>query len=87
MPVKHQGDSFRHRKGERYVCWADVLEADNRSAARTIVLDLRGKGVRAFAEHNDDEGYSRVFIHEGDGCTKGMLTKDGEGEDDKQLLL
>lgn len=79
MPIKHQGDSYRTRKGERYVCWEDVLEGDTRENARKSVLSMRAQGVRAFAEHNDDEGYSRVFIHEADGKRVGLLREVSNG--------
>ncbi len=74
MPIKHQSDSYRNRKGERYVCWEDVLEGDIRAGARNAVLGMRSNHIRAFAEHNDDEGYSRVFIHEKDAIKQGILT-------------
>lgn len=73
MPVKHQSDSYRNRGGEHFTCWTDVLTADHRAEARTTVRDMRAKGVRAFAEHVDDEGYSRVFIHQTDAVTAGVL--------------
>ncbi len=74
MPIKHQSDSYRNRQGERYVCWEDVLEGDIRAGARNTVLEMRNNHFRAFAEHNDGQGYSRVFIHEKDATKQGILT-------------
>lgn len=74
MPIKHQSDSYRNRKGDRYVCWDDVIEGDLRANARKVVQNFRAKGVRAFAEHNDDEGYSSVFVHEQDAIKHGFLS-------------
>ena len=74
MPIKHQMSSYRTRKGEHYTCWTDVLEEDNRGEARKIVVAMRKDNVRAFAEHVDDEGYSRVFVHEGDALKAGIIT-------------
>jgi hypothetical protein len=75
MPIKHQGDSYRTRKGELYTCWTDELFADHRNDAKRVVASMRQDNIRAFAEHVDDEGYSRVFVHEGDACKAGIRTK------------
>lgn len=74
MPIKHQSDSYRTRKGERYVCWEDVLEGDTHAGARATILKMRANCIRAFAEHKDEECYSRVFIHEHDAIKRGVLT-------------
>lgn len=68
MPFKHQSDSFRTRKGERYVCWSDCPDRDE---ARQSVVEMRAKSVRVFAEHEGD--YSRVFIHQQDAIAAGIL--------------
>ncbi len=81
MPIKHQSDSYRNRKGERYVCWEDVLEGDIRAGARNTVLEMRSNHVRAFAEHNGDEGYSGIFIHEKDAIKQGILTPESKTKD------
>lgn len=81
MPIKHQSASYRTHKGERYVCWEDVLEGDTRAGARNTVLKMRGNHVRAFVEHNDDEGYSRVFVHEQDAIKQGLRSPTPRVED------
>lgn len=50
------------------------MEGDLRANARKVVREFRAKDVRAFAEHNDDEGYSRVFVHEQDAIKHRVLT-------------
>jgi hypothetical protein len=74
MPIKHQDESYRNRGGERYVCWNDELSEHHRSEAKKAVAEMRAENVRAFAEHNDDEGYSRIFIHEKDAQARGWLS-------------
>jgi hypothetical protein len=39
---------------------------------RRAVAEMRGNHVRAFAEHMDDEEYSRVFIHKADALAYGL---------------
>jgi hypothetical protein len=73
MSIKHQGGSYRTRKGERYTYWTDELFADHRNDAKRVVASIRQDNIRAFAEHVDDEGYSRVFVHEGDALAAGVL--------------
>lgn len=77
MPIKHQSDSYRHRRGERYTCWTDCLEGDTRAEAKKIVHEARSVNVRAFAEHVKDEGYSRVFVHVQDAIKAGWLKEPG----------
>lgn len=72
MPFKHQTDSYRVVKGERFVCWSDIDCDDVRAAAKAEVAALRAQGVRTFVQHHPS-GYSRVFIHEAEGRAAGIL--------------
>lgn len=78
MAFKHQSGSFRNLKGEHYVCWTDELSPDHRHGAKIVVEEMRKKNVRSFAVHANDEGYSRVFIHEADAVTAGLLVSHEE---------
>lgn len=63
MPVKHQGDSYRTRRGVRYTCWTDLLDESIgplNGQAKELVRDLKASGRHAFYETHDD-GYIRVF--------------------------
>jgi hypothetical protein len=52
-----------------------VLEEVNRWEARADVQNMRSKGIRAFAEHNDEKSYSRAFVHEQDEIKQGILSR------------
>lgn len=61
MAFKHQTQSYRTRKGRRFVCWCDCCEGDTRAAAKAVVATLKAQGRPAFYESHPD-GYARVFV-------------------------
>lgn len=63
MPFKHQSDSYRHRKGVRYLCHEDVCEEPVVERAKQCVAAIRAQGIRAFYESHPD-GYARVFVED-----------------------
>lgn len=64
MPIKHQLNSYRTRKGVRFECDGDILDeshGDLRVQAKARVTTLRESGKLAFAECHDGGAYYRVF--------------------------
>lgn len=63
MPFKHQMQSYRTRKGVRFECDGDILDAtfgDLLVQAKARVNELREAGMLAFYERQDG-GWYRVF--------------------------
>lgn len=65
MPFKHQTESYRTRKGRRFVCFADIMDeslGDLREQATAMVNSFRAKGRAAFFEKQSGGAFYRIFV-------------------------
>ena len=65
MPIKHQTESYRNRRGLRFECTEDLCDpskGDLRWQAQEMVRGFRDQGRKAFFEKQG--GFYRVFVED-----------------------